>query len=276
MGATLTATAHKPVITLAFDFDDTLAQDSTSKVIEAIGVDPVKFWSDHRRLLLEGWDQVPASMTMMLRESQARGGAITRERIQDIGKDLPFFRGVPTMFKRYKKLIEGGGEFAAQFFVISSGLGDLIRATRIAPRLTDIWGSDFDYDESGAITAIKNVISFTDKTRYLYQISKGLIGPEARKNPFAVNQRSSTFPAPMKNMIFVGDGYTDIPCFTVVEKANGRSVAVYDKGNPSKVGKAYGFVDDQRVSHLVRADYTKGGGADDAITLAIIDIKNRK
>ena len=76
-------------------------------------------------------------------------------------------------------------------------------------------------------------------------------------------------------MIFVEDGYTDIPCFTIVHKAKGRAVAVYDPDNRDKVGKAYDFVDDQRVSHPEPAVYVKGSGADSAITLAITSIQNR-
>jgi hypothetical protein len=170
-------------IALVFDFDDTLAPDSTSKVLEAIGLDPPDFWARHRTLLEHGWDQVPAYMHMMLDESRARGGAITRDLIEDVGRRLRFYPGVTTMFTRYKQLIESDDRFQAHFYVISSGLGDLIRATRIHPSLTDAWGSDFAYDDAGAICAIKNAISFSDKTRYLFQISKGQIGPAARTNP---------------------------------------------------------------------------------------------
>ena len=268
-------TSKKPTIALVFDFDDTLASDSTTKVLEAVGIDPAEFWARHRLRLADGWDQVPAFMQMMLEESRVRDGAITCQLIQDVGRDLKFFRGVPTMFKRVKELIEGDGKFTAQFYVISSGFEDLIRKTSIARHLTDVWGSDFAYDETGAICAIKNVISFSDKTRYLYQISKGMIGPAARTNPFAVNQRTTNFPVPLKNMVFVGDGYTDIPCFAVVKKAKGRSVAVYDPDNRDKIGKAYGFVDEGRVSHVEPAVYIKNSGADSAITMAINSIKDR-
>jgi phosphoserine phosphatase len=262
-------------IALVFDFDDTLAPDSTSKVLEAAGIDPQKFWHRHRDLMSKGWDQVPGYMHMMIEESQNSGGSITRGLIQAVGHDLQFFRGVKTMFSRYKKIIEAHRGYRAQFYVVSSGLEDLIRATSIAPKLTDVWGSDFAYAKDGSICAIKNVISFTDKTRYLYQISKGLIGPEARKDPFAVNRRTSEFPVPLKNMVFVGDGYTDIPCFTVVQKAKGRAVAVYNEANRAKVGKAYGFIDDRRVSHLEPARFVKDSGADSAIRLAITHIKTR-
>jgi hypothetical protein len=87
----------KPVVALVFDFDDTLAPDSTSKVLEAVGIDPAAFWAEHRRRLAAGWDQVPAFMQMMLEESRVRDGAISRKLIQQVGEGLRFFRGVPTM-----------------------------------------------------------------------------------------------------------------------------------------------------------------------------------
>jgi len=271
----MTPPREPAAIALVFDFDDTLAPDSTSKVLEAIGLDPPAFWARHRTLLEHGWDQVPAYMHMMLEESRSRGGAITRDLIEDVGRRLTLFPGVKTMFKRYSQLIESGDGFRAQFYVISSGLGDLIRATTIHPSLTEAWGSDFAYDDSGAICAIKNAISFSDKTRYLFQISKGQIGPKFRSQPFAVNERTHGFPVPLGNMVYVGDGYTDIPCFALVQRKGGRAIAAYDKENKKKTGRVYGFVDDQRVTQIAKVDYTKGRGADDAITLAITHIKSR-
>jgi phosphoserine phosphatase len=262
-------------IALVFDFDDTLAPDSTSKVLEAVGIDASDFWDRHVELLKNGWDQVPAYMHMMLEESRSRGGAITRDLIENVGRDLTFFPGVKTMFKRYKQLIESDHGLRAQFYVVSSGLAGLVRATPIAPRFNDIWGSDFAYDDAGAICAIKNAISFSDKTRYLFQISKGQIGPEFRSKPFAVNERTHEFPVPLRNMVYVGDGYTDIPCFALVQRKGGRAIAAYDKENKKKTGRVYGFVEDRRVTQIAKVDYTKGRGADDAITLAITHIKSR-
>ncbi len=117
-------TLKPATIALVFDFDDTLAPDSTSQVLQQVGIDPSEFWVEHRRRLSEGWDQVPAFMQMMLEESRARDGAITRQVIEHVGKRLRFFRGVPTMFKRVTELIEGSGEFRAHFYVISSGFED--------------------------------------------------------------------------------------------------------------------------------------------------------
>jgi len=265
----------RATIALVFDFDDTLAPDSTSKVLEAVGIEPQPFWRDHVELMAQGWDQVPAWMYMMLERSRAAGQPITRDLINRVGRELPLYPGVKSMFRRYRQLIEADEGFRAQFFVISSGLADLVAATTIGGSFDDIWGSNFAYDSAGVAYAIRNAISFTDKTRFLFQISKGLVGPEARSTPFAVNERTTDFPVPFKNMIYVGDGYTDIPCFALIQKAGGRAIAAYDRDNRAKVGRVYGFVDDRRVSHVVPANYTKDRAADSAITLAIDSIKAR-
>ena len=272
----MTPPREPAAIALVFDFDDTLAPDSTSKVLEAIGLDPPAFWARHRTLLEHGWDQVPAYMHMMLDESRARGGAITRDLIETVGRRLRFYPGVTTMFTRYKQLIESDDRFQAHFYVISSGLGDLIRATRIHPSLTDAWGSDFAYDDTGAICAIKNAISFSDKTRYLFQISKGQIGPAARTNPFVVNDRVQDYPVPLSQVVYVGDGYTDIPCFHLVQETfNGVALGVFDASDRKKIGKAFGLVKADRVRQINSANYTRGGGADDYIQAAITHIKGR-
>ena len=268
-------TSLADTIALVFDFDDTLAPDSTSKVLEAVGIEPKAFWRDHVELMAKGWDQVPAWMHMMLERSRAAGHPITRNLIERVGRELPLYPGVKSMFKRYRQLIESDDGLRAQFFVISSGLADLVGSTAVAGDFDDIWGSNFAYGSAGVAYAIKNAISFTDKTRFLFQISKGLVGPEARSTPFAVNQRTTHFPVPFKNIIYVGDGYTDIPCFALIQKAKGRAIAAYDRDNRAKVGRVYGFVDDRRVSHVVPTNYTKNRGADSAITLAITDIKSR-
>ena len=125
-------------------------------------------------------------------------------------------------------------------------------------------------------TRIKNVISFTDKTRFLFQISKGLVGPEARSAPFAVNERTDRLPGTLQEHHLRRGRIHRHPVLSLYSE--GRRAAqspLYDRDNRAKVGRAYGFVDDRRVSHVVPTNYTKNSGADSAITLAIDSIKSR-
>ena len=266
------------IIALVFDFDDTLTPDSTSMFLQMAGLDPRQFWEDQRARIADGWDQVPAYMQMMIEESEKLGGdsPYTRENFEKFGGQLKFFEGVTTLFSRLQEYVANElNQASIEFYIISSGIETLIRGSKIARHFTDMWGSEFDYDAAGRIRAIKRVISFTDKTRYLYQISKGLVGPQYRKDPFRVNDYVKSYRVPFENIIFVGDGTTDIPCFSLLKKYNGTPIAVYDRHSREKWGKAHGFVEDPRVKHVTSANFKQDSGLSDAILLSIDCIINR-
>uniref|UniRef100_UPI003341792B HAD family hydrolase n=1 Tax=Castellaniella defragrans TaxID=75697 RepID=UPI003341792B len=249
------------VVALVFDFDDTLAPDSTSGFLEDIGIDAVSFWKDGVGPLLEreDWDPVPAYLYRMIELSRAgRHGAITRERLESWGARLPLHDGVESLFERLRaRLHKAHPQVQLEFYLISSGIGDVLRQTRIAGQFTDIWASEFTYDAAGAIDFPRRIVSFTDKTRYLFHIQKGIFGPESRNKPFEVNRKVDTdkLRVPFEQMIFVGDGYTDIPCFSLVRRSGGVAFGVWDPRHREKRSRAWGFIQEGRVSNLNQARF---------------------
>ncbi|HEX7386805.1 MAG TPA: HAD family hydrolase [Castellaniella sp.] len=249
------------VIALVFDFDDTLAPDSTSGFLQEIGVDSDAFWRDQVGPLLdhEDWDPVPAYLYRMLQLSQSgRHGAITLERLRDWGARLPLHEGVATLFDRLRASLRvTHPTVQLEFYLISSGLGDVLRSTSIAAQFTDIWASEFHYDDEGAIAFPRRVVSFTDKTRYLFHIQKGIIGPDSRNKPFEVNRKvdPDKLRVPFEQMIFVGDGYTDIPCFSLIRRSGGVAFGVWDPRHREKRSRAWGFIQEGRVSNLNQARF---------------------
>ncbi len=262
------------IIAVVFDFDDTLAHDSTSSYLDSIGVDVKAFWDKHKDYLADAWDPIPAYLHMMLLESKRRAAKerITKAKLKAWGKKIEFHPGVAGIFDRIRKQAKSvHASLQIEFYIISSGIGEIIRHTSVAKHFTDIWSSDFSYNSSSEIDAMKNIVSFTDKTRFIFQISKGLIGDAARQDPFGVNRKVSTasLRVPLDQMIFIGDGYTDIPCFSLAQRSGGVAIGVYDRKSRERWGKAWGFLEDHRVQHLVAADYRKHSGLDDALSLAI-------
>jgi hypothetical protein len=130
---------------------------------------------------------------------------------------------------------------------------------------------------NGAIEFPKKIISFTDKTRYLFQINKGLIGKSSRGKPFEVNKKvkADQLRIPLRNMIYVGDGYTDIPCFSLLKQNEGFAIGVYDKHDRKKRDKAWEFVQDERVSNLLSADYSEGSDLCNTLEMAVRSILSR-
>lgn len=269
------------IIAIIFDFDDTLAPDSTSGYLkERCGVDTPRFWTEEVQPLMdEGWDPVPAYFYKMAQKSNS--GAvppITRDALASWGAELPLYPEVESMFGRLRDAAEKANpRVSLEFYLISCGIGEVLRRTSIAKEFKEIWASDFHYDEQGQIMFPKKIVSFTDKTRYIFHVQKGIFGREYIGKPFEVNRKvdATQLRVPMSQMIMVGDGSTDIPCFSLVKGGGGTVIGVYDADNRKEWGKAWGFVEDGRVSNLVSANYKKGSELIRFLTLAVENIAER-
>lgn len=261
-------------IAVVFDFDDTLAPDTTSGLLEWLGVaDVPAFWDQQvAPLTANGWDPVPAYLFAMVEAARAgRCSPLTQQALMDWGQQAPLHPGVDSLFARLREAArEANPRAQLEFYVVSSGIGDVLRATRIAGGLTAIWSSELHYDAAGQATFPRRVVSFTDKTRYLFHIQKGLVGPQFDRDPFAVNRRvpADRLRVPLSHMIFVGDGYTDIPCFSLVEQHGGTPIAVYDPHRRDKWHRAFDFVREGRVRTLHSANYAPGSDLSNTLEMA--------
>ncbi len=268
------------IIAVIFDFDDTLAPDSTSGFLGQCGLDVPRFWQEEvLPLLQDNWDPVPAYLYKMIEKSNSGEiEPITKAGLARWGAELPLYDGAELIFDRLRQAVRRTNpRLSLEFYLISSGIGDVLRNTKIANEFCDIWASDFDYDSAGVIAFPKRVVSFTDKTRYIFHVQKGIFGPGFADKPFEVNRKigPEDIRVPISQMIMVGDGYTDIPCFSLVRKDQGIAIGVYDRKNREKWGRAWGFIEDGRVSNLVPTDYSEGSGLSDSLIMAVESIAKR-
>jgi hypothetical protein len=265
----------KPVVAVIFDFDDTLAPDSTSQLLESLGVDVPKFWCDEvGPLVRSGWDPVPAYLYRMIEWSNADrfSEPLTSESIERMGQKIEFYPGVDTLFTRLQELVTGlSAEVSLEFYVVTSGLERLVAATAIAPMLTQLWGCELHYSDGGHALFPRNLVSFTDKTRYLFHIHKGLVASRAQLDPFAVNTRvpAEQIRVPFSNMIYVGDGFTDVPCFSLVAARNGIPLAVVDPRSRERWGRAWGFIEEKRAMNLCPTDFSSGSPTEMVLSMAL-------
>lgn len=268
-------------IAVVFDFDDTLAPDTTSGFLKQAGItDLTAFWRDEvAALYADDWDPVPAYLyTMIEAARQGRIGPLSRERLAAWGARAPLHPGVESLFDRLRQTLRSSHpRVNLEFYVISSGLGDVLRATRIADQFTQIWASELHYNAQGDATFAKRIISFTDKTRYLFHIQKGLIGDSFRSKPFEVNRKVALAQqrVPLDRMIFIGDGYTDIPCFSLLKQHGGIPIAVYDPDHQERWGNAFTFVTEGRVSNLHSANYSEGSDLSNFLIMAVRSLAER-
>jgi len=207
------------------------------------------------------------------------GKKFTRSAFHKWGRQLTFYPGATKIFQTLHNHAEEFSQrknvnIEIEFYVISTGIGDILESTRIRKHFTQVWASNFHYSDDGEIAFPKNVVSFTDKTRYLFHISKGIIGEKFSGKPFEVNRKlpPEKYRIPFNRMIFVGDGFTDVPCFSMIQKNGGIAIGVYDRDKREKWGKAWGFLEDGRVSNLAAANYRKGSGLYDSLIMAVESI----
>ena len=270
------------LIAIIFDFDDTLAPDSTSGFLAYMGVDVPRFWKEKvDPLVRNGWDPVPAYLHQMIQLSGKNSPKkkFTKQSLLEWGSQVTFYPGATKIFRSLQKHIREIARNKQQqseieFYIISTGIGDILESTKIRKHFTQIWASNFHYSDSGEILFPKNVVSFTDKTRFLFHIAKGIIGNDYTGKPFEVNRKlpPEQYRIPFNRMIFVGDGYTDVPCFSLIRKNDGIAIGVYDRSRREKWGKAWGFIEDGRVSNLAAANYRKGSGLYDSLLMAVESI----
>jgi len=144
-----------------------------------------------------------------------------------------------------------------EFYVISGGLEEIILGSTIASNFRAVRGCRFS-EVGGVVAAPKNIVTFTEKTRYIFEINKGQLMPERSSNPYAVNNNviQENRRIPFYNMIYVGDGLTDVPCFSLLQSAGGKAFGVFDpkkKGSPKKAWEQ--LVAPKRVSTLNSPNY---------------------
>lgn len=248
------------VVALLYDFDKTLGTTDMMdyEFIPCLGFTPNEFWKEANGLAVtKGMDGVLAYMYYMKDVSEKINKRFTREELVNLGKGIEFFKGVRRWFKRINKYGESLG-LTVEHYVISSGLKEIIEGTAIAKEFKGIFASEFMYDDNGYPIWPKLSVNYTNKTQFVYRINKGVldISNDSDLNASTPeDQRRVKF----TNMIYIGDGLTDVPCMKLVKSSGGTSIALY---NRHKTEVAKDMLEHERVDFAFDADYSEGSDLD--------------
>lgn len=235
------------IIACVFDFDETLGPDSTSRLLESAGVDTHKFWTEDVKALIDaGYDPALAWLRLLV-ELCGEGrplGLLNNHGLSEFGRetlDASLFPGVLELLADLRKDVSGYADTSIEFYIVSGGLRDLILGSEaISREFTGVYASELAEDSDGVLKFVKRCVTFTEKTRYLFEINKGIRPADSLKNPFLVNKavEASDRRIPFTNLIYVGDGLTDIPCFSLVNRFGGMSFGVFDPTEQSRAKRA--------------------------------------
>ena len=256
------------IMAIAYDFDGTLARGNiqeNSFIPTTLGIKKEDFWNKVKELSEENnMDEILSYMYLIVKKADGAGAKITREELSKHGKTVKYFNGVEEFFERINDYAAQKG-ISIEHYIVSSGTKEMIDGTTIANKFKNIYASSFMYDEYGKPTWPALAINYTTKTQYLYRISKGILNAWDNKliNKYIPeNERRILF----ENMIYIGDGETDVPAMKLLKTNGGTSIAVYDENKET----AKTLLEQNRVNYIAKADYTDGSEID-AIIKSTID-----
>ena len=260
----------KPIVALMYDFDKTLCTKDMQEYgfIPSMGMSPADFWGEVDALTdAQAMDNILAYMYKMVEKARDRKIPITRETFHKLGTDVEYFNGVTTWFDRISEYGEKIG-VQVEHYIVSSGVKEIIEGTEIARHFKAIYACEFMYDGEGTIQWPKFAVNYTAKTQFLFRINKGVLAIDSRStdklNRYTPERDRRV---PFRNMIYIGDGLTDVPCMKLVKTHGGQSIAVYDSLRGSEAATA--LLEADRVNYIAPADYSAGSGIE-KLVMAIL------
>ena len=266
------------VIAVIWDFDRTLSPHYMQEpLFEAYGVDESSFWREVNELpaYYERAGVHVQRDTCYLGHllSYVRAGKfhdLTNAKLRELGRHIRFFPGIPELFDNLNRVLPAYQDLGLilEHYVVSTGIAEMVRGSAIADRLSGIWASEFietpalpgedmkGTPRGGVISQIAGFLDNTTKTRALFEINKGVNVMETLSvnDTFAEEERR----VPFRNMLYIADGPSDIPSFSVVRRGGGKTYAVYDPMSREQFAQVDDLLRQGRVDAYGPADYRTG------------------
>ena len=252
-------------LAIMYDFDQTLSPRSMQEysLLPALGAEPAAFWKEVGEYSrTHNMDSVLCYMYCLMQKAREAGKPLTREFLNSLGKDLVYYPGVEEYFERINRYAQAKG-VTLQHYIISSGTQEILEGSSIYHQFTRVFACQYHYDENGEADWPATAINYTGKTQFLYRINKNSLDVYDNSK---INRKSVERDIPFRNMIYIADGFTDVPCMVLVKNNGGYSIAVHEKDDETYKQ----LVADKRVDYVSLADWRENSQLDQIIK-AIID-----
>lgn len=249
---------RKPIIALIYDFDGTLSPGNMQEFgfIQAIGQTPEEFWAKSDGIAIgQDASNILAYMKLMFDEAKKNHIRLTRDGFHRFGADIKLYEGVREWFNNVDEYGKAHGVIV-EHYINSSGLTEIIEGSPIAKYFKHIFAGSYLYDEKGEAEWPGIAVDYTAKTQYLFKIQKGIF---SSRDSQRVNESTADDAKriPFTNMIYFGDGDTDVPSMKLVNMFGGNAIAVFDPSRPAKRAAAQKLLRQGRVNFITPASYTK-------------------
>tara|TARA_Y100000389_G_scaffold126810_1_gene124138 strand:- start:2689 stop:3519 length:831 start_codon:yes stop_codon:yes gene_type:complete len=247
-------------IALVYDFDGTLTPKTMQEytIIPRLKLKSESFWAE---ILEEATSTDGEIMMIYMRQlisyAESMNIKITKEEFTFMASKIKYFKGVNSWFDNINNYITSNHKkINISHYVISAGHHEILEATSIRKNLTNVFGSQYYFNNKGHATFPKIVVTDTTKTQFLFRINKG---KEKFSDSINSHMPEDYRPIPFENMIYIGDGLTDVPSMALIKKQNGHAISVYPKDSEEQKKVSKELLSAKRVDFIADADYTKRG-----------------
>lgn len=262
------------IIAIVWDFDKTLVDGyMQNPIFEEFNVDAKEFWTEVKALpdkyAKEQNVQVnPDTIYLNHFIHYAQSGifpGLNNAMLRGFGEKLKFYPGVPEIFQKTKQLIESNQiykeyDIKVEHYIVSTGMSQIIKGSSVMPFVEHVWGCELieapDSNGNQIISEIGYTIDNTSKTRALFEINKGVYHRDGVNVNTKIPEEDRR--VHFINMVYVADGPSDIPAFSVVNKNHGATFAIYPKGDQEALKQVEQMREDGRINMYAEADYTEG------------------
>jgi hypothetical protein len=190
--------------------------------------------------------------------------------LRDLAKGIRYFPGVETWFDRINRHVRetSAGKIKIKHYIISAGLKEILEGIKIRKHFERMYASEYYFDHHDAARFPTVVINDTSKTQYIFRINKGIEDINQSINDYMPECER---PIPFENMLYIGDGLTDVPCMTVTKTNGGFALAVYKPRNPESLAVCRKLARAKRIDYFAPADYQAGKTLERRVKL-ILDV----
>ena len=265
-------------IALVYDFDGTLSPQPMQEytVLPEIGAEPNEFWAEVNRQSHEsGEEAMLAYMRLLLEQADKAGVHIGRDEFKKLGRHVEYYPGVENWFDRIKQFVSqaGGSKVKVRHYIISAGLREILDGVSIRKHFDNIFASEYHYNHHKVATFPKLLITDTSKTQFLFRINKGR---EHLQQSINSHMPYEERPIPFENIIYLGDGETDVPSMAVTRQNGGNAIAVYKPGRSAKEKRTKAICQTLlgagRVNFIAPADYSAGSVLEHRVQLLLSSV----
>ncbi len=254
------------IMAIMYDFDKTLCTTDMQNYgfIPALNMTPEEFWGATGQFSAKtGCERILSYMYMMVYLSKQKGIKLTKKWLNSLGKGIIYFSGVEEWFDRINKYGEERG-VKVEHYLCSSGTKEIVEGCSIAKKFRKIYGCEFYFDPvTDEPIWPKLAINYTQKTQYFFRISKGVYNVS---DDNSVNTKTKKRRIPYSNIVYLGDGLTDVPCMVLVKQNGGKSIAIHQKKDTKNM---VNLIKEGRVNFACLADYNDGSDLDQTMKLII-------